>query len=110
MSSLLRNYYKQLEFIAKIKNKRVRDGILRQMSDDDKFFNVIREIVENTVKKNIPMKKKEKRLLKKHKRILLQFIKPSIPSKHKKRLVVQSGGFLPILFPILASFLGSKLL
>ena len=87
----------------------MRDGILKQMSDDEKFFNVIREIVEKTMKKNLPIKKKEKRLLKKHKKILLQFIKPSIPKLHKKRLVVQSGGFLPILFPILASFLGSKL-
>ena len=109
MSAILRKYVDQLKFIANIKNKNVRDTILHEFSNVDNFFGAIKEIVENTMQKNLLLKPKEKRRLRKYIKMFQQFIKPSIKKRHKQKLVSQSGGFLPILMPILASFLASSL-
>ncbi|MDI9312886.1 MAG: hypothetical protein QM535_21935 [Limnohabitans sp.] len=109
MSSTLKNYIQQLQFISKIKNKKIREGILQEFSNDQRFFNALKEIVENTLRKNIPLKPKEKRSLRKYKKILLQFTKPKISKRKKKQLVVQSGGYLNILIPVITSFLTSLL-
>jgi len=105
MSSSLKKYLNQLKFFVGIKNKNVRDQILKQWCNDDNFFNAVKEIVENTMKKTLPIKARERRMLKKYKNTLSEFIKPSIPKRKRKKLVIQSGGFLPILIPILTSFL-----
>lgn len=110
MSSSLKNYITQLQFIAKIKNRKVRDGILRQWSDDDQFFKVLKEIVENAMKKNLPLKANQKKSLRKYKSTLIQFINPKIPKRKRKQLVSQSGGFLPMLIPAVASFLATALI
>ena len=105
MSSSLKNYLNQLKFFVGIKNKNVRDQILKQWCYDDNFFNSVEEIVENTMKKTLPIKARERRMFIKYKNTLSEFIKPSIPKRKRKKLVIQSGGFLQIFIPILTSFL-----
>lgn len=105
MSSTLKKYLSDLKFISGIKNKKIRENILKELSKDEMLFNALKEMVENVVRKNIPMKSKEKRLLKKYKKTLMLYMRPKISKRKKRQIVSQSGGFLPILVPVLSAFL-----
>ncbi|MDI9311998.1 MAG: hypothetical protein QM535_17425 [Limnohabitans sp.] len=107
MSKCLKESIKTLEVVSRIRNKKIRESVLHELSDDDNFFNVLREIVENTLRKNIPIKSKDKKALKKHKGTLLEFVTPNLSKNKKRKLIKQSGGFLPLLVPLLTSFLSS---
>ena len=105
MSQVLKNYIEQFKFISKIRDEKLRKGILKQFGNDDKFFCALEEVVENTLKNNVPLPGKEKKRLKKYKRVLFQFLKPVKNKRKKKQLISQSGRFLPILIPLIVSLL-----
>jgi predicted nucleic acid-binding OB-fold protein len=109
MSKLLKNNIPQLQFIAGIKNKKLREKILKEKSSDEKLFSSLKEIVENTLRKKLPIKPRTKKLLQRHKNKFKKFIKPTISKRSRKTLLSQSGGYLPILIPLVVSFLSSIL-
>jgi len=104
MSLTLKKYIENLKFISEIKNKKIRYNILKELSKDERLYNALREIVENVLRKNIPLKNKEKKSLKKYKKTLLMYMKPKVSRKKKRQIISQSGGFLPILIPIISAF------
>ena len=105
MSPTLRKYLNNLEFIASIKDKKVRNGVLKQYSSLSDFHRALREVAENTVKQNIPLYRIQKKRLKPHRKALLGLLNKNKSEKLKKKKVIQSGGFLPILIIILLSLL-----
>ena len=93
MSQVLKNYIEQFKFISKNRNEKLSKGILKQFGNDDKFFCALKEIVENTLKYNVSLPEREKKRLKKYKRVFFQFLKPVKDKRKKKQFISQSGGF-----------------
>lgn len=102
MSDNLRRALPILQFVSEVTNKRLRTLILKELSKKPHIYKAIKELVTNTMKQNIKLPHGAKIKLKKHAGRLQQFTKKSVS---KRKLVVQSGGFLPILIPLLASLL-----
>ena len=69
------------------------------------------EVILNILKGTVDLSPKQRKVLKKKKRLLYQLVSKSVPSKTKKQLLVQQGGsILPsILVPAL-QVLGSLLI
>lgn len=69
---------------------------------DSDFINTIDECIYNTLRGNIPLKRREIVKLKKFKKILRKICRCSDGLKKKRKIIVQSGGeFLPtLLHPI----------
>jgi len=105
MSLTLTKYLNTLQFIASIKDKKVRSGVLKQYSSLKDFQKALREVAENTVKKNVPLDANQKKKLKPHRKALLEFLSNNKSKKLSRKKVIQSGGFLPILLPIILSLL-----
>lgn len=112
MSDNLKFCLKKLSLIADVKDDKLRKILLRDVSCNNDIFQAIREIAVNTVNKNVPLSDSEKKLLRKYKRVLQQLALPSktrFTKKKQTKLVVQSGGFLSILLPIVAGIIGKQI-
>jgi len=105
MSKNLSRCYAKLQFIASTKNLRLRIKLLEEFFDEC-LYKAIHEISLNYTKGNIPANKRIKSQLQRYMRILKRL---SIRTKNKhmqKKLVKQSGGFLPILMSLLSAVPG----
>lgn len=109
MSDALKRQWSRLEAVASIKNAKSRKQVLEIFCRDPAFVKVIREISKNTLKKNIAIKQADIDHLKKYKRVIVGISAKKLKARHRKRLAIQSGGFLPFLIPIIASALGNIL-
>lgn len=105
MSSTLKKYLNVLQFIATIKNKKLRSGVLKEYAGFKDFYDALQEIAVNTVDKNVPLSRIQKRKLRPHKRFIMNLTKRNRSRASRKRNIVQSGGFLPYLIPIITSLL-----
>lgn len=107
MSLNLRKCMKAMHLFCDAKSKRVKKSILADLSKNDCFFEAIFEIVNNiylrNVEKNYQMSSLEKKKLKKFVNIFDKILKHPKNKVKKRKLVIQSGGFLPILLPIITS-------
>jgi hypothetical protein len=106
MSSNLRNCIQKLIIISKIKNQSLRKKVLLNLYDEC-LYKALYEVAVNTVSKNVPLKKKDKLLLRKHKLKIQKLACFTRNKQKRKSLISQSGGFLPILIPTIASILTS---
>lgn len=108
--NLLKNFSK-LEIISQLKNLKTRKLLLAEFSEDDSFCKAIREIVRNTINKNIKLQDKDKKKLKKYKKVILALARKRKSKKSTKALMQQSGTgiFLPIVIPLVASIIGDLL-
>lgn len=88
-----------------INSAKVRKHVLKQFSDDHKFYKALREIAKNIRARKLNLNNKQKRQLTRDKRLILSFVKKGNKSKKRKNLIVQSGKglFLPIAIPIVAA-------
>lgn len=85
-------------------NKKQRASFLRNA--DDKFVQCICECVFNTLKGNVPLERREKNRLVKHKTTLRRIASQRGNWRSKRKLLVQHGGFLSyIIGPILSVLL-----
>lgn len=93
-----------------MKTLKARKLLLSEFSDDPKFCKAVREIVRNTIKKNIRLSDRDKIKLKRYKKVILALAKRKSHEK-TKALMQQSGTgiFLPIVIPLVASVLGELL-
>lgn len=98
----LKNNIDKLKFVASVKNPLLRTKLLSELSDDN-LFKALNEIAINYFKGNINLNSKQKRQIKKYNRLLKRLTNKNSNKSIKKRLIKQSGGFLPILLPTLAS-------
>jgi hypothetical protein len=65
------------------------------------------ECIDNVLKRNIPLAPEHLCELKKYKKVLYTLADRRVPIPRKKRIIEQSGGFLPaLLIPIIGAILG----
>lgn len=69
----------------------------------------ISELCKNSLVGNIPHTSKEKLALKQHKKYIRILANKSLASKHKRGVISQKGGFLPLLAAGLIGSLGGKM-
>ena len=96
----LKKYYPLIRCICSVESKRLRDKHLGVCTSDDEFCRCIREVAKNTIK-NFPLRKQHKQKIDRQSKIV-----KGILSKNKrtsKKFIKQSGGFLPLVLPFLAS-------
>jgi adenine-specific DNA methylase len=107
MSSNLIKQWPKLQLVCGIKNVKSRKIILSEFSRDKDFCSAVRELVKNTVNKNIKLSVNDKTKLRKQRKILLGILAKRTAHKRKRRLINQTGsGFLPIVIPLVAQLIG----
>lgn len=107
MSEAVKSY---LQFLRGVSRKTLpkRTAILKEFSDDRVLFDALSEISHNLLKGNIKVNKNQFKRLKKHTPVLkaLDCPKTRKCSAKRRKLIEQSGGFLPFLIPAAAVALG----
>lgn len=106
VSDTLKKTIKLLDLIGSIKNTRMRNAILRDLSSNKDIFNSLSEICYNLAYENIRISPQDKKKLKKHKALIVELATKPRVRKKQKELVSQSGGFLPIIIPLVTSIVG----
>lgn len=80
------------------------------------IIDTVCECCLNVLKGTVPLSPEQKQKLGKHRHLLRQMVKKKIPLHQKKKMIVQRGGFLPLLLgpllksvaaPILGSLVGN---
>ena len=103
MSRNLRKNYDVIKAYASLPVKAKRE-VLRCANTS--LVNGICEVIYNTLIGRVPLSIKQKNRFKKYKNTLrLLGFKKQIPLKRKRKLLIQSGGFLSSLLPLAASIL-----
>ena len=103
---LIEKYWLGLSIIAGLRTKEERDPVIRFLSKEREFRRLIRWICQNFQDKKIPLDEQTRKKLIKHRAIFMEICNKKLSVKKKRDLTIQSGGFLPILIPILASVIG----
>ena len=107
MSKNLLSWINHLKVIASIRDTRKRNARLKTFSDNMSFFDALKEIAANTINMNLPLRLHQKKKLRRYSKTIRELAEKKKKSKiKKKKLAEQSGGFLPILIPLVASVLG----
>ena len=105
MSTNLKKYFRDLEFVSKIKCKKTKLALMKYLANDPKMYTAVREVALNVIKGNVELDKKTKSKLSKHKKNIYGLCNNKrICAKNRKKLVVQSGGWLWIL-PVVSSII-----
>ena len=110
VSNTLKSALPFFKIVARLPDKS-RKLILNDLGGDQTAYDALHEMAYNTIKGNVKLKKSHKRKLKRHDKVLKKFccLKNKKSLKKRKQLLIQSGGFLPILIPAVASLLTSIL-
>lgn len=111
-SNLLRDTYKYLELLSHINNKKTRFLVLKDLNKVLKkdIFSSLSEICQNIIEGNIKFSKTDKIKLRKYKELIVDIAnKPKNPVK-QHNLLVQSGGFVHFILPVVATLLGELIL
>ena len=93
---------KELEKVMKYKSPE-RKAILKYLSNKDSVYHALREISLNILNKKLPLKKKHLEKLDKHHKVMKRLKQGSHSKIQRRKLVQQSGGFLPWLIPAIVS-------
>jgi hypothetical protein len=110
MSLNLKKCMRQLQLIAAIKNPKTREAVLKDFSCNKCLYKALREIARNTIKRNVPLRAEHKLKLRRYAPLIKQLACKKLKKPRRTRAVIQSGGFLPVLIPIIASILADNLL
>src|SRR5882757_6035603 len=105
MSHNLEKHFRDLEFISKVKCDKTKKALMKYLANDPKVYKAIREIALNVIKENIPIDQQTKNKLSKHKKNIYDICKNSrVCAKDRKKLVIQSGGWLWLL-PVVSNII-----
>ena len=77
----------------------MRKQIIKTASKD--VIDTVCECCLNVLKGTIPLSPHQKKCLAKHRHVLRQMVQKKIPVRQKKKMLVQRGGFLQFLGPML---------
>ena len=103
MSENLKKCMADLRLAMSYKDKPTRKAILKFLSHKNCIYEALREISINICNKQIKLKKDHMRKLNPHVKTI-KALKNGVKCKRsRKKLVRQSGGFLPWLLPVIAS-------
>ncbi len=92
---------KELIYLLSKSPRNFQRAILKH--SDDEIIHVLVEIVLNALRGNCCIEGDTKCQLKKYKTTMRKLICPFTPIQDKRKLLIQSGGFLSILLPTLIS-------
>lgn len=107
ISENLKNNLNLLKIIYGTKNNRLQKQLLKDFSKNKTFYKSLQEIALNLGYNNIHVNKSQKTKLSKYKKLVACLCKYQNNKKKKQKLIVQSGGFLNLVIPILLSSLGT---
>jgi len=96
----------KLKIISQIKDSKLRKKVLISLADDC-LYKALNEIAVNTVSKNLPLTAKQKKGLRKYRSHIQKLATPTNNKALRKKLVVQSGGYLQFLIPAAAAIISS---
>lgn len=100
MTKRLRSNLDELKVLKKAKPK-LRKSILQSAEKD--LITCLGECSHNVLNGTIQLSKKDKNVLRKHKRALRQLAERKLSTNKRRKILIQKGGFLPALLgPILA--------
>ena len=105
MSDNLKKSLVELKRAMSYKSKNKRKNVLDFLSNKKTVYKALREISKNI--KRYPLNKRQKNKLNKEAKLIISLKKGTKIKSKQKRLVQQSGGFLPWLIPIVATLLTS---
>lgn len=92
-------------YVLKTNNRKLRKAILENVNDD--FIKTLTEIIFNTLNGNTTLKPKDHTILTRYKKELRLLSKSNGSVKSKRKVLIQKGGFLPVLLSsLLAGFIG----
>ena len=103
MSHNLQNCLKELELAMRIKDKQKRLIVLSYLAHRKCIYMALREIALNIIKQNIPLNRKQSNKLSPYAKVIKSLADGVKSKRIKRELVVQSGGFLPWLIPIIGT-------
>lgn len=109
MSDNLKKAIEILKIVSSIKKNKLRKEVLSDLSCNECVYKGLREIALNIIKKNVPLTLKQKVKLRPYKTLLQDLALKKAGKLKKKKLVIQSGGALPILIPAVISIVGELL-
>lgn len=93
-------------YILKNAKPKLRNAIVKNADDD--LIKTLHEIAHNTLHKNNPINVKQKKILKRYKTPIRSLACPKRSLSQKRKLIIQSGGFLPALLgTVLSGLIGS---
>lgn len=84
--------------------------LLETAAKKDNVLRSIKEISRNVVLKNVPLTARQKKLLVNHSKCIVGCSKIKGCCKRSSKLVKQSGGWLQVVLPIIASLIANKFL
>lgn len=95
-----------LQIVAKLSDIN-RKNVLKEVGGEKILYNALHEIAHNTLNGNFKLNRNQLKRLKPHTKTLKNLCVNSNRncSKKRKKLIVQSGGYLQFLIPALASIL-----
>ena len=102
----VKKHIHQLEFIGSIKNKKLRKQLFEYIATQPRLYSALQEIAYNVMQNRINIPKNILTKLRSNKRSLVELISPTKKTKRKK-IVVQSGGSLSLVFPLLMSLISA---
>ena len=79
----------------------MRNSMIQKAPPD--LIDAICECVLNILRGNVKLSKSQKEGLQKHKHKLRKLAAKGVPRKQKKTLLNQKGGFMSVLFPLIAT-------
>ena len=106
MSAKLKQAWPLLLLLEKTTPK-FRKLLLEDLASNLDFCALVEEIFRNVIKGNVKLSKEAQSILQ-QKRTLCKSIeqfKRTLPQKKKRSVLIQTGGFWPLLIPLLAEFL-----
>ena len=83
----------------------VRALLLKSL--DDSTIQVLAQLAANMLHGNIPLTKMQKAKARQFRRVLSFLTNKYISTEQKRRALIQQGGFLPFLLPIVSSIAGA---
>lgn len=95
---LIVDFYPLLKALTRIKEGPAKKTLLRQLTRDPDFKRCLQELATNVVNGAVELSAKDKRRLNKQATVIRRL--------KKRRSVSQSGGFLNIVVPLLATIVG----
>ncbi len=98
-------YYKTLRYLNKCQEKPERKSVVSNANRE--LIQCICECVHNVVNGNIPISKPRVEKLAGHKKKIAKLLSKQTGLKQKKKLLIQSGGFLPLLLTPILGIVGS---
>jgi hypothetical protein len=97
---------RQMAILHTLQQSRPRERSSLLTSVDGDIIRILSEICLNILRGNVTLSKMQVHRLKRHKQTVRSLAKRNVSIKDKRHQLVQRGGFLPLLLPVIASALG----